>query len=361
MSEYLQWLIHATGDEKFPWRISIVQGQVEKIALLAQSRWPGPGQQVFCLREDEPPEALTEPVEQVAVAHLRRFGRKVSLVLERNRHKRCDLLFIKRPYKNRPGEYEQIFFRTQKSLREHKSRGRTNLFGEHNIEVVIDSRERYPWKFSKAEVRRSPLPVGDYALIHQDRHTAVVERKTFENLLSDIGTLQLLHQQLSELSTWPHSAVVIEAQYADFLMPDRTGRWSVTHLARVLAELTTLHADLPIIFAGNRKMANQWTQGFFEAVARKLAEPASAEVAEVTAGYRATPTSGGDEQQVRYLVGQELPDRFSIDDLQSSLPDVKKTRLRSLLGRLRDEGRLERVGHGRAARWQKVPPNSENH
>jgi len=348
------WRIHAVDHPRFPFRISLAQGRVEKLVVRAQSRWPGPGQQVFCLREDELPDSLDTPLEEVGVINARRFGRKLAIVLDRNVNKRCDFLFLTRTYKSRDGEYEQIFFRTQRSLRAHKSRGRTNLFGEHEIKVVIDSAERYPWKFVNAEVRRSKLPVGDYALIHDERPAAIVERKTFDNLLSDVSRLQLLHQNLAELVSWPHAALVIEAQYADFLQPDRTAKWSVTYLARVLAELTTLHGNLPVIFAGNRKFANQWTQGFFEAVQRKLAEPAQDNVAELVADYRAEVAHGGDEQQVRYLVAHEMPAAFSIAQLHARLPGLKRERLRGLLGRLRDAGVLECAGRGRAARWCKV-------
>ncbi len=353
MSSTDLWRVYATGQPRFPFRIAIVQDGREKLVLHAQSQWPGPGQQIFCLRESEQPEGLGSPMEEVVITHIRRFGRKLSIVLERNRNKRCDFLFLKKPYKNQPGEYEQIFFRTQKSLRQHKSAGRTNLFGEYPVEIVIDSAERYPWKFSNAEVRRSSLPAGDYALIHDHRPVAVVERKSFDNLLSDVGRLQLLHQQLSELSTWPHAAVVIEAQYADFLKPERTGNWSVAHLARVLAELTTLHPGLPMIFAGNRKFANQWTQGFFEAVARKLAEPATGKVAEVAAGFRSGSAGGGDEQRLRYLLAHELPETFTSRQLQGHMSDVSMNRLRTLLSRLRDEDLVQREGHGRGAHWRR--------
>jgi hypothetical protein len=109
-----------------------------------------------------------------------------------------------------------------------------------------------------------------------------------------------------------------------------------------------------MIFAGNRKFANQWTQGFFEAVARKLAEPAHGSISEVAAGYMPGRNSGGDEQQVRYLVFQELPESFTITELHARMPNATRERLRSLLARIRDEGRLERTGHGRAARWRRT-------
>lgn len=351
-----RWRLFETGDARFPFRLALVRSGQEVLVLRTQSKWPGPGSQVFCLRETEAPDTLGTPIEDVRVAHIRRFGRKLSVVLDRNRQKRCDFLFLRKQYRNQSGDYEQIFFRTQQSLRQHKSRGRTNLFGDIALEVVIDANERYPWKFSSAEVRRSSLPVGDYALIHGHQTVAIVERKTFENFLGDVGDLQILHQQFAELAVWPHAAVVIEAQYADFMQPKRTGAWSVAHLGRVLAELSTLHPNLPLIFAGNRKFANQWTQGFFEAVSRKLAEPATQTIAEVTAVYKPGRLSGGDEQQVRYLVFQELPPNFSITDLHARMPDASRERLRSLLSRLRDEGRLECTGRGRAARWQRVDP-----
>lgn len=348
------WRVEAVDHDRFPYRVSITEGDQDKLVLRTQAKWPGPGSQVFCLRETEAPTQPLEVVEEVPVAAIRRFGRKLSITLDRNHNKRCDFLFLKRPYKNRPGEYEQIFFRTQKSLRQHKSRGRKNLFGEVSLSVVVDSRERYPWKFGNAEIWRRPLPAGDYALLHADRTVAVVERKTFDNLLQDIGSLQLLHQQFAELATYPHASLVIEAQYADFLDPKRITPWSAAHIGRVLAELAALHPELPVIYAGNRKFANQWALGFFEAVSRKLAEPATSEVAEVAATYNVSRATGGDEARVRYLVAHEMPDSFSVRQLQAMVPEIKITRLRTLLGRLRDDGVLQRHGHGRAARWHKV-------
>ena len=50
-------------------------------------------------------------------------------------------------------------------------------------------------RFPKSVTERRKLPVGDYALILQDRPAAVVERKTFDNMLTDVSKLQVLHHR----------------------------------------------------------------------------------------------------------------------------------------------------------------------
>lgn len=138
---------------------------------------------------------------------------------------------------------------------------------------------------------RRPLPVGDYALLEGEgeRLRAVVERKTLENLLTDIGAIRALHHGLAELAAQPRAALVIEAQYADFLDPKKTRAWPAAHVARVLAEIQALHAGLPVIFAGSRKLANQWTLRWFQAVAAGAAQAEQAPllVAETAGRYEA--------------------------------------------------------------------------
>ena len=88
-------MVERTASRRFPYRVSIEQNGRLVLAVRAQARWPGPGQQIFCLRESEldPAEPL-EPVERVPVAHLTRLGRKLALVLDRPNRKRCELLVV---------------------------------------------------------------------------------------------------------------------------------------------------------------------------------------------------------------------------------------------------------------------------
>ncbi len=354
------WCLEQTADPKFPYRITLEQDGEVTLALRAKERWPGPKGNVFCLREQEPPgpEEPLELLERVAVVSLRRLGKKLALVLDRPRRRRCDFLFLTKAYKNRPGEYEQIFFRTQGAVRGHRTKGRTQLFGDYPLEVLIDRAERYPWRFQGAEVRRETLPAGDYALHQDGQLQAVVERKTFDNLLADMGQIQVLHQQLAELATYPHPALVIEAQYGDFLDPQRVAPWPAAHTARVLAEISAVHPDLPVIFAGNRKQANEWAHGLFRAVASRLADNAPEAVAEVQARY-APSGAGGSSLAVRREVLSELPERFTMAMLRNRFPDLSPQHLRSVLHRLREEGLLRREGRGGGSRWVRIAPPKE--
>ncbi|MBK5943090.1 ERCC4 domain-containing protein [Halorhodospira sp. 9621] len=352
------WRVQQTQSEKFPYRITLESDHDGIIlALRAKDRWPGPQGHVFCLREQDPPEETPEELEHVPVVSLNRFGKKLALVLDRQKRRRCDFLFLTKPYKNKPGHYEQIFFRTQGAVRAHKTRGRTQLFGDYPITALIDRAERYPWRFPGAETRRESLPAGDYALESDGQIQAVVERKTFDNLLTDFGQIQILHQQLAELATYPHPALVVEATYGDFLDPQRVAPWSAAHTARVVAEIQALHPKLPVVFAGNRKQANEWCHGLFRAVATRLADPAPPAVAEAYGRYQSGAGGrGGWALAVRREVLHEMPERFTMAMLRQRFPDRQPQQLRTILHRLREEGRLQREGQGRATEWVRVEP-----
>lgn len=348
------WIVQRTAAARFPYRIAIEQDGRLLFAVRAKDRWPGAGSQVFCLREREvDPDESLEDVERVPVAHVARLGRKLSVTLDRPQRKRCEFLILEKQRKD-GGSYEQVFFRTEAAVRAHHTSKYAELATRSDFQVVVDSTERYPWTFAGAEVTRRRLPVGDYALIHDERPIAIVERKTLDNLLGDLAELKGLHQQLAELAAWPHAALVIEAQYADFGNPAKIGRWPASHLLRVLGELPALFPGVQCIFAGNRKLANVWTGRWFAAVhaaARQLRLP---QVAEAAARYVTAPADGGLDTRVRLAVLNDLPDRFEIALLRQHFPDVPAARLKRVLDRLRSEGRVQAEGHGRGTRWCRV-------
>ena len=263
-------VLERTDNDRFPYRLQILEDGSRWLVLRAQDQWPGANQNIFCLRESEPPasdEARVE-VERVDLLALQRRGPRLSLVLDRPRRKRCDFLFLTRPYKNRPSaSYEQIFWQTQQSMRQRRPSVRLATSRQSTeLAIRIASDERYPWRFPAGQVSRGRLAVGDYALLIEDEAVAVVERKTFDNLLADFGAMPILHQRLLELAAQEQHALVVEAAYEDFLNPKKLHHYSPSFCAAAIAELYASHSRLRIVFCANRKTANAWVQQYFSAV-----------------------------------------------------------------------------------------------
>src|SRR5262249_56229755 len=135
----------------------------------------------------------------------------------------------------------------------------------------IDTREKYGWKFPGrlTTIERRALPAGDYGAIVEDEVVAVVERKTIENLATSLsdGTLSFQMQRLAEVA---RAAVVVEGDYPDLFrtQPGR-GSW----LADMLGRLAVRYSEVPIIFAGSRKFAAEWSYRFFATSASSATTP----------------------------------------------------------------------------------------
>jgi len=264
------WVLERSASERFPYRLQIIRGNKPWLVLRTQDRWPAAGRHIFCLREEEPPapDEVLEELERVSIITFNERGKRISVVLDRKRYKRCDFLFLKKSYKSRPGEsYEQIFWLTQRSIEQHRPAFKlVSRPGTGEMTVRIHSNERYPWRFPGAVTERGAIAAGDYALMDGNKVLAVVERKTLDNVLADFGMMPVLHQRLAELAAYDNHALVIEVPYADFLNPKKVHHYTPSFCARATAELYALHPKLRIVFCTNRKVANEWTRHFFEAV-----------------------------------------------------------------------------------------------
>jgi hypothetical protein len=270
------WVLEHTSDPKFPFRLRIyTRGRSEPmLSFFVQDRWPGSNQHIYCLRENRMAEdvVVDGEIERVPVVALQRYGRRLSVVLDRPRQKRCDFQIVERAYKHpepgAPATYEQIFWFTQTAMRQRRPRG-VRLHSAATVteaRVRIASDERYPWALGSFATERGPLATGDYALMEGDKVLAVVERKTFEGLLADFGRMDILRQRLLELVAFEQHAVVIEAPYEDFLSPNKVHHWSATFCARAIADLYALFPRLRLVFCSNRKTAAEWTRSYFAAV-----------------------------------------------------------------------------------------------
>jgi len=255
-------------DPRFPVRISVLKDGEVWLRLRAQSGWPGAGTQVFCLRDSAALPAHAEEVERARLIAVKRMGARLTLVFDRRSRRRCDFLFVSRSSRGDPQRrYEQIFWQTQQALVQRRPKlALPALRSAAGFTVWIASEERYPWRFPGCRVERRRLPAGDYALVEDGRQLAVVERKTFENLLADLGVIPLLRQRLLDLSAQANSALVVEAAYEDFLSSRKLHHYTPAFCAAAIADLYASLPALRIVFCGNRKTANAWTRAFFSAV-----------------------------------------------------------------------------------------------
>jgi len=80
----LIWILEKREHPKFPYRITIKQGNEVLLSLLVQDRWPGQKGNIFCLRTnpDEEKENFTE-VERSPIISFNRFGKRISITLDR--------------------------------------------------------------------------------------------------------------------------------------------------------------------------------------------------------------------------------------------------------------------------------------
>ncbi|WP_196776821.1 ERCC4 domain-containing protein [Haloechinothrix halophila] len=141
--------------------------------------------------------------------------------------------------------------------------------GIADLDIVVDGRERYPYRFStqQVNVEKRSLPCGDYGLILDERLVAAVERKSLGDLVTSL-TNGTLRYALGELAALPRAAVVVEDRYSEIFKLDRMRPADV---ADGLAELQVRWSEVPIVFCENRQLAEEWTYRYL-AAARQWAD-----------------------------------------------------------------------------------------
>jgi hypothetical protein len=216
---------------------------------------------VYCHPVEDWPAGV-EVVERVPVRSCVRRGAAVDLVLDRGREHRSQFVFT-------TARGRQVVFwqspRTVKQSRPGVRRPTARAAGVAELEVLVDIREQYPYRFADQRVRtvRRPLPAGDYATTVDGRLVASVERKSLADLVSSI-TGNTLKYAMADLAALPHAAIVVEDRYAAVFKLDRV-RPAV--VADAIAELQVNWPAIPIVFADTRPLAEEWTYRFLAAAA----------------------------------------------------------------------------------------------
>ncbi|MQB01829.1 MAG: hypothetical protein GEU78_16375, partial [Actinobacteria bacterium] len=240
------------AESKLPFLLAIpIDGT---LLLKARDSWPR-SSRVYCHPLNEGWPRRPEILERVPVKICKRRGAAIDLVLDRPRLARSQFVFTE--IRGRPA----IFWQTQKAARAANPGARVpRRRAISSLSIVVDTRERYPFRFSAhpVDTDRATLSAGDYAVGDAARPIAVVERKTLENFvtcLSD-GTMAFQMQRLGEM---PLAAIVVEGRYSElFRLQHVDPGW----IADVLSRLNARYPEIQVTFADSRRFAEEWTYRF---------------------------------------------------------------------------------------------------
>jgi len=246
------------SDSTLPFLIRLPLATGE-LVLKTRDSWPRTAK-VYCHRADAWPDD-PQIIEQIPIRSCQRRGVAIDLVLDRPRENRSQLVFTRIQ-----GGREGIFWQTARTTRQARPGIRVPrrlAAGQAELTILVDSRERYPYKFTQqqATTERQALPTGDYAIAHDGQIVAAVERKSLADLVHRLIEGQLTYA-LADMATIPRAAVVVEDRYSGLFKLEHTQPGFVTEM---LAALTVRYPSVPIHFAETRPLAEEWTYRFLGA------------------------------------------------------------------------------------------------
>lgn len=325
------------GATRLPVVLGLPLGRHE-LVLATRATWPV-DKDLFCAELEAWPDDAVE-VERVPVASCRRVGASVQLVLQRAQRRRSIFVWT------RKGARTLVFWRSERSMRSTRPgvRAPTARGLDGPLDVVVDDRERYAWRFAERQVtlERRRLPVGDYAVYEGERLVAVVERKKLTEFAGDAlqGSLQL---QLAELATMPRAVVVVEGRLSQLLkghVPASPG-W----LLNLVAALQASYPNVPLLFAESGPLAADVAYRWLSAslrLARAHAQGATRDRALAEAlgshGEARGTRPARSPQRIETLPGEVplFPDAVEVQPQRDDAPLDRAGRQRVALQRLQD-------------------------
>ncbi|WP_148615544.1 ERCC4 domain-containing protein [Nocardioides rubriscoriae] len=246
------------GDSTLPYLLRIPLGE-RGVILKARDTWPRTAK-IYCHRVDEWPDDV-EVVERVPVRSCVRRGASIDLVLDRGRENRSQLVMT-----TVKGGRQAIFWQSARTTKQARPAGaipRARASGLRDLEIVVDSHERYAYGFGdqQATTTKGALVAGDYGVLRDGALVATVERKSLADLASSLTSGKLKYQ-LADLAVVPRAAVVVEDRYSQVLTLEHV-RPAV--VLEALAECQVRWPQVPIHFCETRKLAQEWTYRFLAA------------------------------------------------------------------------------------------------
>jgi hypothetical protein len=227
------------------------------MTLKAAEPWPVSAR-VYCHPVEGPcAELALEVLEEVGVRMCAWRGRAVDLVLDRARHNRSQFVFT--TAHSRPA----IFWQTPQVARRRRPGVRLPrgpVEGARWMAIEVDTREQRPYEFAgrEVELRRVALFAGDYAVRGPAGIVAAVERKTAGDFVTS-ATSGALAFAMADLSALPSAAVVVEEHYSGVIAHTRV---RPGFIAELIARLQVRTPNVPIVYAENRRLAEDWTYRF---------------------------------------------------------------------------------------------------
>ena len=255
------WIGRLPSAKRLPFVLRVPLPREGPLFFAAADSWPR-GKDVFCRQLAAWPD-VAETVEEVPVESCWRVGKAVHLTLRRARARRC--LFA---WTQSSTGREVIFWRSQASIRAARPGLRMPQARglERSFEIAVDVAERFPWRFGRRAVTvvRRALPVGDYAVIHEGRVVAAVERKTAADLAKGAmeGELDLV---LGELGRVAHAALVVEGRLSDVIKAAQHGKNRTGWLLNLLVSLQVGHRSVQWTFAESPRLAEEWAYRWLSA------------------------------------------------------------------------------------------------
>lgn len=252
-------LFRQSGGARLPW---VVQVPTEPILTLgAADSWPRE-RAVFCFELDRIPEGSTL-AEEIPLVSCRRHDNLIDVIADRPQRRRSQIHLLddgsRKAWWNTAA--------TSRGLRPGLRVPTRKPFGDQAVEILVDTRERYPYRFDKREATttRTKLDVGDYAVLVANGR-AVIERKTLDDFLQCAVTSSLA-LAMADLAVLPRAAVVVEARYSSVMA---SAYVTPGFVPDVIARLSIRYPAVPIFFADSRPTAEDWTYRWLAAARAEL-------------------------------------------------------------------------------------------
>ncbi|WP_204079695.1 ERCC4 domain-containing protein [Mycobacterium riyadhense] len=256
----MELLVAANPDtgSRLPYLIRVPVGS--GLVFATSDVWPRT-KALYCHRldiADWPDDAVV--VDRVELRSCSRRGAAIDVVAARARENRSQLV-----HTTARGR-QVVFWQSPKTRKQSRPGVRTptaRAAGIPELEIVVDTHERYPYNFADKPVAttREALPCGDYGLRVGDQLVAAVERKALSDLASGVLNGRLKYQ-LTELAALPRAVVVVEDRYSELFALTYARPAAV---ADGLAELQISFPTVPMVFCQTRKLAQEYTYRYLAA------------------------------------------------------------------------------------------------